>query len=140
MSDSLSAILKAAALTNLGCHSTRKGVATFASSGVVDTCNIIVICRRMNHAMGAVKDAYFKMEKAGDQYLGRIVAGLPVTASDFAVLPPHFVATAQINSVCIQQFGKKANNNRVFQMMLASLVFHYDFLCAHLYQLKIKLF
>eukprot|EP00644_Phytophthora_capsici_P004202 jgi/Phyca11/109999/e_gw1.17.452.1 len=37
-----------------------------------------------------VQDRYFRYEAAGDQFLGRVVAGLPVNSAQFASLPPHF--------------------------------------------------
>ena len=35
-------------------------------------------------------ERYFRYEAAGDQFVGRIVAGLPINSGDFSVLPPHF--------------------------------------------------
>jgi hypothetical protein len=40
--------------------------------------------------MGHVKERCLKFEKAGDQYLGRVVRGLDVNDVKFAVLPPYF--------------------------------------------------
>jgi len=37
-----------------------------------------------------VKERYLQYEKAGDQYLGRVVSGLDVNTKDFAVWPPYF--------------------------------------------------
>ncbi|KAG6941619.1 hypothetical protein JG688_00018572, partial [Phytophthora aleatoria] len=34
--------------------------------------------------LGGVQDRYFRYESAGDQYLGRVVAGLPLNSSAFA--------------------------------------------------------
>ena len=34
-------------------------------------------------------ERYFRYENAGDQYVGRVVAGLPINKSDFSILPPH---------------------------------------------------
>ena len=40
--------------------------------------------------MGSVKERYLQFEKAGDQYLGRVVSGLDVNDVSFAVSPPYF--------------------------------------------------
>ena len=40
--------------------------------------------------MGHVKERYLQYEKAGDQYLGRVVSGLDVNSVKFAVSPPFF--------------------------------------------------
>lgn len=37
-----------------------------------------------------MKERYLQYEKAGDQYLGRVVSGLDVNTKDFAVWPPYF--------------------------------------------------
>jgi hypothetical protein len=41
-------------------------------------------------SMGLVKEHYLQFEKAGDQYLGRVVSGLDINDVSFAILPPHF--------------------------------------------------
>ncbi|KAF1793909.1 hypothetical protein GQ600_16797 [Phytophthora cactorum] len=73
-----------------GTHSIRKGVATYASSGSTGGPSIISVCLRCGWSLGGVQDRYFRYEAAGDQYLGRVVAGLPQNSAQFAVLPPHF--------------------------------------------------
>ena len=37
-----------------------------------------------------MKERYLQFEKAGDQYLGRVVCGLDVNDVKFAVSPPYF--------------------------------------------------
>ena len=37
--------------------------------------------------MGLIQDTYLRYEAAGDQYVGRVVSGLPLSSSKFAVLP-----------------------------------------------------
>ncbi len=37
-----------------------------------------------------MKERYLQFEKAGDQYLGRVVCGLDVNSVKFAVSPPFF--------------------------------------------------
>ncbi|ETV90024.1 hypothetical protein H310_15143 [Aphanomyces invadans] len=49
-------------------------------------------------------------EKSGDQFVGRVVAGLPLNSADFAVLPPHFATAGNL------------------VLGLASIVHHADFL------------
>ncbi len=41
-------------------------------------------------SMGSVKERYLQYEKAGDQYLGRVVSGLDVNDVSFAISPPYF--------------------------------------------------
>ncbi|ETN23834.1 hypothetical protein PPTG_00343 [Phytophthora nicotianae INRA-310] len=100
-----------------GTHSIRKGVATFASSGSTDR--------------------YFRYESAGDQYLGRVVAGLPQNSSHFGELPPHFDDP-------LDDFVRKCTRNMfrvmagdahiapVFQLCLASIAAHATFLRENL--------
>ncbi|KAH9134399.1 hypothetical protein AeRB84_004524 [Aphanomyces euteiches] len=74
-----------------GTHSIRKGVATFACSASTGGPSIVSVCLRCGWSLGDVKDRYFRYEAAGDQYLGRVVAGLPINSADFARLPPQLV-------------------------------------------------
>ena len=40
--------------------------------------------------MGVVQYTYLRYESTGDQYVGRVVAGLPICSAKFSVLPPQF--------------------------------------------------
>jgi hypothetical protein len=40
--------------------------------------------------MGKVLDVYWHFSEPGDQYLGRILAGLEPNSAQFAVLPPYW--------------------------------------------------
>jgi hypothetical protein len=40
--------------------------------------------------MGSVKERYLQYEKAGDQYLDRVVSGLDINSIAFATSPPFF--------------------------------------------------
>ena len=51
---------------------------------------MVSICLRAMWSMGHVKERYLQYEKAGDQYLGRVVTGLDVNSAKFAVSPPYF--------------------------------------------------
>ncbi|OWZ17670.1 hypothetical protein PHMEG_0008349 [Phytophthora megakarya] len=76
-------------LNHYGAHSIRKGVATFACSGPTSGPSITSMCLRGSWSLG-VQDHYIRYESAGDQYLGRVVAGLPLNRAKFSILPPHF--------------------------------------------------
>jgi len=73
---------------HLGSHSARKGACSHASAGTTVSPPIVSICLRAIWSMGQVKERYLHYEKAGDQYLGRVVAGLNCSDHSFAVLPP----------------------------------------------------
>ena len=79
---------------DIGVHSIRKGAGTYATNGIVaQTPSISAICLRAGWSQGAIKDLYLQYEHAQDTYLGRILAGLPVTGKDahrFLDLPPVF--------------------------------------------------
>ena len=49
------------------------------------------VARRGEWSLGKVFDIYWLFAEAGDQYCGRILAGLDPHSSDFEVLPPHFI-------------------------------------------------
>ncbi|RHY55992.1 hypothetical protein DYB38_013080 [Aphanomyces astaci] len=73
-----------------GTHSIRKGAATFACSGSTGGPSIVSVCLRCGWSLGNVLERYMHYEGAGDQFLGRVMAGLPINDASFAILPPHF--------------------------------------------------
>jgi hypothetical protein len=58
---------------------------------------MVSICIHAMWSMGHVKEHYLQYEKAGDQYLGRVVYRLDVNSANFAVSPPflEFDCTGQ---------------------------------------------
>ena len=50
------------------------------------------MCLRAGWAIGKTLESYLRTAKAGDQFCGRVVCGLPVLSHEFAMLPPHFKA------------------------------------------------
>ena len=122
---------------NFGTHSVRKGVATFACSGSTGGPSIVSVCLRCGWSLGGVQDRYLRYEAAGDQYLGRVVAGLPLNSTSFDVLPPHFTQENDpVVKDCIAQMfplmQAEENFEQILEFCLASIVFHSDFLTAHL--------
>ena len=75
---------------DLGSHSARKGASSFASAGSTVSPPMVSICLRAMWSMGPVKERYLQYEKAGDQYLRRVVSGLDVNDVSFAISPPYF--------------------------------------------------
>ena len=77
-------------IDNIGSHSSRKGTATYCSNGSPVSSPMTSICLRAGWIMGPVKEKYIHYENAGNQYVDRVVAGLNVNSTDFAVSPPYF--------------------------------------------------
>jgi hypothetical protein len=77
-------------IDTLGSHSARKGAATYCSTGSTVSPPMASICLRAGWSMGPVKEKYIHYEKAGDQYVGRVVCGLNVNSTRFAVSLPYF--------------------------------------------------
>ena len=48
------------------------------------------ICLCVGWSIVPLKDTYIHYEKAGDQYVGRVINGLNVNVSEFGVSPPYF--------------------------------------------------
>lgn len=116
-----------------GTHSVRKGVATYACSGSTGGPSIVSVCLRCGWSLGNVQDRYFRYEAAGDQYLGRVVAGLPINSSDFSILPPHFADQENpIMTHCIEEMFPVLQSichlNPILKLCLGSLVHHESFL------------
>ena len=75
---------------DIGVHSIRKGAATYCCGGTTAAPHIAAVCNRAGWTMGKVKDTYIQYAEAGDQHVGRVVAGLPVLDAKYACSPPYF--------------------------------------------------
>ena len=97
---------------DIGVHSIRKGAASYAANGIVaQTPSISAICLRAGWTQGAIKDTYLKYEHAQDTYLGRVLAGYPLTGVletilKFSSLPPCW--GKNINHVAVKEAMKVA--------------------------------
>lgn len=112
-------------------------MATFASSGSTGGPSIVSVCLRCGWSLGGVQDRYFRYEAAGDQYLGRVVAGLRQNSIQFAALPPHFQDPHDefIQDCTLRMFPALKSEPHiipVLQLCLASIVTHAGFLCKNL--------
>ena len=117
----------------VGTHSLRKGAATFAIGGSTSGPSIVNVCIRCGWSIGSVVERYVHYDGAGDQYVGRVVAGLPLGSGDFATLPPHFQpgsdsVVAAAGRLVFPRLWAHQTLHGVLSMCLASLVFHMDFL------------
>ncbi|KAH9092902.1 hypothetical protein Ae201684P_008568 [Aphanomyces euteiches] len=76
-------------------------------------------------------------EAAGDQYTGRVAAGLPVNSSDFSIVPPHFpdpddpILVGALK-MSIPTLHNISHLGGVLRLILASLVYHFDYLTTML--------
>jgi hypothetical protein len=75
---------------DVGTHSIRKGATTYAPSGSVASSSSVAINNCGGWTLGVVRDVYMLYEKAGDHYVGQILAGLSVLSSHFVVSEPKF--------------------------------------------------
>ncbi|ETV77444.1 hypothetical protein H257_08861 [Aphanomyces astaci] len=122
-------VLGEAASGTVGTHSIRKGAATFVCSGSTSGPSVISVCLRCGWSLGNVVERYMHYEKAGDQFVGRVVAGLPLNSADFAQLPPHFdstdnpVVTSALRCMFPVLF-KTGSLIGVLKLGLASIVHH----------------
>ena len=122
----------------IGTHSYRKGSASYACCGTTAAPSIVAICLRAGWKISTVIDTYLQLEKAGDNFVGRIACGLDYFKKDFCVLPPAFPANLpepaeqQISEAMRRQFPNvdrhAASTRPVFAHLFASLVYHKDFL------------
>ena len=93
-------------------HGIRKGSATKATSGTTCPPPPASVAHRGEWSLGKVFDIYWLYAECGDQYLGRILAGLDPNALDFAILPPHFVEG--LENIYIQEGMKMCYKNLLF--------------------------
>jgi hypothetical protein len=115
---------------DLGSHSTRKGGYTYVCSGSTACPSIAAIVIRVGWSMPGAQDRYLRYEAAGDQYVGRTIAGLPPTSPDFATIGPHFVKRDDVVESAVRACFPQAPTQLqgILLHCLASAVYHYDFL------------
>ena len=125
----------------IGTHSVRKGSATYAAVGCTSAPSIVSICRRTGWSMPTIQATYFRYEAAGDQFVGRVAAGLPVDSEMFAVMPPTFAQNSPLINHAIRLAFPQLHVNQsidearfmpVAKYLLASVVFHEDWLRQNL--------
>ena len=120
-----------------GTHSIRKGVSTFVS-----TCPggppITSVFLRAGWSLGNVAQRYLHEGQGGDQFVGRLACGLPISKVEFAVLPPHFPPSCvEVDSINWAEIipGYKYHNIKTRQAipyMVASVVYHAEWLRQNL--------
>src|SRR3989338_6406200 len=77
--------------SDIGSHSGRKSSASYITSGTTAAPSTVSTKLRGGWSQEGQGDIYFHPDPATDQYIGRVVSGLPIMSADFAVLPPFFV-------------------------------------------------
>ena len=114
---------------DIGVHSIRKGAASYISSGATCAPPQVATNIRAGWTMGVIQDTYLRYEAAGDQYVGRVVSGLPICSAKFAVLPPQFhnVCETDLKNFITLSFPNFPQNlQHTAKLFLASLIYHYD--------------
>ncbi|KAI2513130.1 hypothetical protein MHU86_1168 [Fragilaria crotonensis] len=76
---------------DLGVHSIRKGAGTYASSGTTAAPSSVAVNNRGGWTLGGARDVYMLYERAGDQYVGRILSGMNVLSPKFGASCPDFI-------------------------------------------------
>lgn len=119
---------------DIATHSARKGAGTFCL-GQVSGPTPIAVTLRLGHSLGKIKDKYIFVSEGADQFCGRMVNGSDFTSETFATLPPHFIN--EVRALLTDQFwetilpgyhGSPAGWKKCCEYLLASLLFHEDFL------------
>jgi hypothetical protein len=77
--------------SDIGVHSIRKGASTYASSGTTAAPSSVAVNNRGGWALGGARDVYMLYERAGDQYVGRILSGMNVLSPKFGASCPDFI-------------------------------------------------
>ena len=121
-------------------HSWRKGSASNAASGSTHAPSIIAICLRAGWKLPGSLNRYLCLEQAGDQFVGRVVAGLPIMDKAFCVLPPRFKKnlSAEDKAFIDNMYELTYPNDNLWgshmipicRHLFANLCFHKDFLMA----------
>lgn len=119
---------------DIGSHSGRKSGASYITSGTTAAPSTVSTKLRGGWSQEGQGDVYFHPDPATDQYIGRVLSGLPIMSADFAVLPPFFVTKTleveQAINLCFP--GLPGHLREVGEFCLASLIWHSDSLLRDL--------
>jgi len=133
-----SALLKEFGLEpkDLGTHSTRKGAITYVSNGTTSSPSASSIHIRAGWTMEGMFSVYAQYEKAGDQFTGRVLSGLPLT-HEFAMLPAAFSHEQHhiVAAIMKDLFPKLIGRIQLYPVLshcLAAVVTHDAWLREHL--------
>lgn len=127
--------------SDFGSHSNRKGPATFVTSGTPDGPAQVPVNLRGGWTMTSVENSYFRFERAGDQFVGRTVAGLPTHSAQFATLPPLFREETDEDKAFVEGVVRlcfpflSSAPDKLFPILkfaLASVVWHSEWLLDNL--------
>jgi hypothetical protein len=125
---------------SIGVHLIQKGAATYCCSGTIRGLSYAAVCNQAGWTLG-VRDRYIHYEGAGDQVVGRTVAGLDAYSHEFVISPPHFVTSIEddepnpeeeeVNKCMVMVFPSMPDNWWLLaRYLLASLLFARDWLCS----------
>ena len=120
--------------SKLTSHGLRKGAGTYCACGSTCAPPPTSIMLRADWALGAILSRYLKFADAGDQYVGRVVSGLPCDTVELATLPPHFpMEFAELFAAAAKDqfpdlYAKYPHLRGNLVSGIASLVYHHDWL------------
>jgi hypothetical protein len=121
-------------LEDLGTHSLRKGSTSDVHGGGPSALSVRL---RSEHPVGSAEGKYWRYEHAGDQHVGRTVAGLPPDRPEFAALPPHFVCGNDEEEALVEKAVQLSFVNHAsipvrtrpaLRVLLATVLYHKDYL------------
>ena len=91
--------------------------------------------------MGKVLDVYWHCAEPGDQYLGRVIAGLNALKSSFKILPPHFKDENALENPLVHEAlnlmygpilsrwaGTDQDPTGILLRFLASIIYHFEWI------------
>ncbi|KAH9153098.1 hypothetical protein AeRB84_004595 [Aphanomyces euteiches] len=114
--------------SDIGSHSARKGSATYVSSCSSSGPSSASICLRAGWSLPGVQDTYVRYEAAGDQVVGRFVAGLPFESPNFALSSPFWCDSDGLVSKAVMDCFPLCPPRllKICEFCLASMVYHSD--------------
>ncbi len=115
---------------DIASHSFRKGARSYCQGGTTGGPSTPSILLRGGWALEGIDKKYVRYEAAADQFIGRILAMLSISSSEFAALHPHFDVVDDIVVRAVKACfpGAPQAMEAVLVQCLASLIFHREFL------------
>ncbi len=103
---------------DIAAHSTRKGGRSYCAGGSTNGPAFVTIMLRGGWSLEGIDKRYVRYERAGDQYVGRILSGLNVNTPEFAFLPPFFWALPEMKKMTVHG-GRPKNRSKKISVWLS---------------------
>jgi hypothetical protein len=90
---------------------------------------VLIVAEILTRCLREFRTLIFDLISAGDQFVGRTVAGLPIDDANFAIMPPMFHGRSVMQNLLEVCFPSLPQNIlHIGEFALAALIFHWEYI------------